>query len=256
MIFDLIFVRHGQSCANAWQLKYYGAHIFYKDPELTQMGIDVSKMLAMSLQEHIAGRWSNEPYTIGASRRIRAQETAFYMLAQATNKPINVFPHIAEHGITRDNWSEAPTDQYAIMNRRNPDVCKLITRGQDYREPQSFRTKSNWALFMHRAVANPDAFAKGTDNTYRAVIFSHGHFLNSVFGFPYSMKNNDALNTVINTAIDYTSPRYEYWPLNRSTSIDMCPDNCISSPCTVKRGGKKRSIRKTRKVAPRIKQNL
>jgi broad specificity phosphatase PhoE len=248
MIFDLIFVRHGQSCANAWQLKYYGSHIFYKDPELSQLGIDVSKMLGLFLQEHIAERWSNEPFTIGASRMIRAQETAFYMLAHLSKNPINVFPHIAEHGVTLDNWSELPTEQYALMHKRNPDVCKLITRGQDYREPQSFRTKSNWDLFMQWAVANPDAFSKGTDNKYRAVIFSHGHFLQSVFDLPHSMNNNDALNTVINTGIDYTTPRYEYWPLNRSTSATACPDKCISSPCSVKRASKKKSSRSTRKI--------
>jgi len=207
-------------------------------------------MLSTQLQEHIAERWAEKPYTIGASRMIRAQETAFYMLAHTTKKPINVFPHIAEHGITLDNWSELPTEQYATMHNRNPDVCKALTRGTDYREPQSFRTKSNWELFMQWAVANPDAFAKGADNKYRAVIFSHGHFLQSVFDLPHSMHNNDALNTVINTTIDYMSPRYEYWPLNRSTSIGTCPDKCRSSACTVKRINKKKSTRNTRKTTP------
>jgi hypothetical protein len=35
---EILFVRHGYSCANAWQAKG-GAFPFYSDPELTKNGL-------------------------------------------------------------------------------------------------------------------------------------------------------------------------------------------------------------------------
>ena len=49
MILDLIFVRHGQSCANALSHIKLGIELFYPDPELTQAGIDTSKALSPSI---------------------------------------------------------------------------------------------------------------------------------------------------------------------------------------------------------------
>jgi len=235
MIFDLIFVRHGLSCANVWQNKWYGSQIFYYDPELSQTGINISQSLSPTLQERINAHWFKEPYTIAASRMIRAQETAFYMLAESTNKPISVFPHIGESGLTRDNWSLSIPEQREIINSRNPAICRALDKAHDYREPQTHTSKSNWTKFMHWAVANPDAFAQGSDKKYRAVIFSHGNFLQSVFPIigKDRMNNNDALITEINVGKNYVNPSFTYLPLNAADPKNsICPDECRYTVCT------------------------
>jgi len=245
MIFDIIFVRHGLSCGNVWANKWYGSHIFYHDPELSATGINISQALAPTLQGHIAERWSKEPYVIGASRMIRAQETAYYMIAQLTKQPINVFPHIGESGITRDNWSLSRPEQRVIINDRNPAIIQALDKGTDHREPQTLASKSNWEEFMQWAIAHPEAFAQGSDKRYRAVIFSHGHFLKGVFPVPgiSHMNNNDALNTVINTTKNYTNPKFEYWPLNNaSAKISLCPDECHTSVCAIKENRGQKNI--------------
>lgn len=101
---EIIFVRHGFSCANIhkrfggwWDKKVFS---FISDPTLTSFGVATSRRLAPALRDAIAKRWpgakpvrgtpaddSNvaaagaKPYTVGASVMLRAQETAFWMLA-------------------------------------------------------------------------------------------------------------------------------------------------------------------------------
>jgi broad specificity phosphatase PhoE len=246
MIFDLIIVRHGLSCANVWSNKWYGSHIFYYDPELSVTGINISQALAPALQEKIRKCWADEPYVVGGSRMIRAQETAFYMVAQNTKLPVNVYPHIGETGITRDNWSLPKPDQRVIINNRNPAVLKALDAGIDYREPQTSESKSNWAKFMVWATAHPEAFAQGSDKKYRAVIFSHGNFIKTVFPVPGNprMNNNDAVHTVIDTSKSSNTiahPPLDYWALNKADpKTSVCPDECKISVCgnTANRGQK------------------
>jgi len=236
MIFDIIFVRHGLSCANVWSNKWYGSEIFYQDPELSATGVNISQALAPTLLSHIAKRWAGEPYVVAASRMIRAQETAYYMLAQVTNQPINVFPHIGETGITRNNWSLPSPEQRKIINDRNPEIIQALDKGTDHREPQTVASKSNWDKFMLWAIAHPEAFAEGSDKRFRAIIFSHGNFIRGVFPVPgvRRMNNNDALNTVINTTKNYTHPSFEYWPLNKADpKSSVCPDECRTTVCTM-----------------------
>jgi len=248
MILDIVFVRHGVSCANAWSRKSYGAHLFYPDPELTLSGINTSKALSALLIHNLEQRWGKEPYSIGASRMIRAQETAYHMIASTFGKPINVMAHVGEAGISADNYSLPVAEQVKILMGRAPGVVNLLLKGRDGREPQNMWDKANFGKFLIWAENNPDFFELGSDGHFRAVIFTHSHFLKHAFHMPTVLANNDAIHTVIDT----TKPgarRYETWPLNKSAdAVDLCPDGCKISVCdkSVKKGGLRRTLRQRR----------
>ena len=50
---------------------------------------------------------------------IRTQETAFYMLAEKIEKPINIFPHIGEKGMGIDNIGLGKERQCEIISKQN-----------------------------------------------------------------------------------------------------------------------------------------
>ena len=125
MIFDLIFVRHGFSCANALKAKSR-VHIFYSDPELTKVGIEISRSASSALIERVNALWGDNPYVVASSQMIRAQETAYYMISSKKDKPINIFPYISEKGFTRDNYAMPKDDQINILNQRNPHMIDLL----------------------------------------------------------------------------------------------------------------------------------
>ena len=53
MILDIVFVRHGLSCANTLAKAKYGMHLLYPDPELAQKGVEMSKLLSSTLIKNI-----------------------------------------------------------------------------------------------------------------------------------------------------------------------------------------------------------
>ena len=254
MILDIVFVRHGVSCANAWSRKSYGMHLLYPDPELTKDGVHTSKALSALLIKHIEQRWGSEQYSVGASRMIRAQETAYYMIASTFGLPINVMAHVGEAGLTRDNYSLPVADQVKILMGRNPGIVDLLLKGRDGREPQNMWDKANFGKFLIWAEKHPEYFVKGSDGHHRAVIFTHSHFLKHAFHMPMVLANNDAIHTVIDTSADVGLIRYENWPMNRLEEVALCPDGCKISVCdeTRKKGGlrKKRSpvTRRNRRI--------
>ena len=271
MILDLIIVRHGISCANVWRKKRFGFHMLYPDPELTNEGVGQTKAVAGLLQSNITARWGSEPYTLASSQLIRATETAFYMLAESTNKPINIFPYIGEKGITYDNYALEKHEQYKIMSKRNPETVHALSKGRDLRDSQNMYTKSNWDKFIVWATENPEQFEHGSDGHYRAVIFTHSKLIKSVFPLPGDeyMANNDGLHTIINTEKLVAKPRFEYWPMShklgtRKNNTDN--DGCmLSTSVPIRKNSRKNSsihenralmghfggLRKTRKIAPR-----
>lgn len=259
MILDIVFVRHGMSCANAWARKSYGAHLFYPDPELTSTGVNTSKALSALLIHHLEQRWGKEPYSIGASRMIRAQETAYYMIASTFGKPINVMAHIGEAGLSKDNYSLPVAEQVKILMDRQPGIVKLLLKGHDGREPQNMWDKANFEKFLTWAEGHPEYFELGSDGHFRAVIFTHSHFLKHAFHMPTVLANNDAIHTVIDTSKPLAR-RYETWPINNhADAVDICPDGCKISVCdkTPKNGaGLSRKLRKrTLRLASRNRKN-
>jgi broad specificity phosphatase PhoE len=222
--------------------------MFYSDPELTKLGIEKSKAANAALMKRLETVWAKEPYVVASSQMIRAQETAYYMISSETDKPINIFPFISEKGITRDNYAMPRSNQIDILNERNPHIVDLLTKGSDNREPQSIWTKSDLASFIKWASHNSNEFSLGSDGHYRAVIFTHSHFLKESFHMGEKVNNNDALHTIIDTTKPINDLKYDYWQLNTGSEISMCPNGCRVSTCKKvgssrrKRGTKKRKL--------------
>jgi len=222
--YDLFFMRHAESCANIWKTKSRIQQHTYKDPEITEAGIQTSIRLRPGLLDRVRKQWGNNQYTIGASQMIRAQETAYYMIANGG--PIHIIPHVGEAGITADNYSLPKDKQREIIGRRNPTILNSLDSGIDSREKQTYFGKSNWSEFMKWAKDNLDKFGKGDDQVYRAVIFTHSHFLENSFKLGHS-KNNSGVHITINTGDN----------IKHSSIVDMGkinlgrgPDKCIISP--------------------------
>jgi len=248
MILDIVFVRHGLSCANTLAKAKYGMHLLYPDPELAQKGVEMSKLLSSTLIKNIKSRWNNEPYSIGSSQMIRAQETAYYMISSALGKPINVMPHIGESGFSSDNYSLSIEKQHEILKKRDPEIIESLKKGKDGREIQTLWQKANISKFLEWAENNPSYFELGSDGHYRAVIFTHSHFLSHSFKMPKVLGNNDAIHSVIDTTKGDSNLRFEYWVLYRGTSDFLCPDKCRVSVCTKNRGGRRARYTRRRKL--------
>ena len=232
MFFDILFIRHGQSCANIWSKISKQKQISYKDPELTQSGIQSSIQIGKILQDTILTMWKNESFTVGSSQMIRTQQTAYFMIAKDTSIPIHIIPHISEKGITLDNWSLPKQKQYEILQQKTPSIIPLLEAGMDARENQTIFEKSNWNLFISWASKHTEFFAQGSDGIYRAVLFTHSKFLQSAFKLSSEnkIKNNNGIRVIINT--DNPSSVPEYTKITLGTIIPQsCPDNCFISSC-------------------------
>jgi hypothetical protein len=232
MILDIIFVRHGLSCANVWSTKLYGSNIFYRDPELTNQGINTSKELSPILIKNITKIWDNQPYSIASSNMIRTQETAYYMLASVLNEPINIMPHICESWLSLDNYPLPKTDQTTILNEKIPALINLLEGGLDARNVHNSWNKSSFSKFLEWASLNPEYFRLGSDGSYRAVIFTHSHFIKNAFRMDKIINNNDAIHTIIDTS-DKTIRSHTKLSINSLAlnSIESCPDGCKISYC-------------------------
>ena len=249
VIFDLILVRHGYSCANKSRDKLRGSHWLYSDPELTNDGIKRSEYVGTKLMKKIKETWLNNDYSICSSQMIRTQETAYYMLAKYTGKKINISPHIGEVGLSTDNFSLPVEKQREIIKNRNPDILKSL--GKDAREKQTIAGKSNWELFMKWATRNLDFFTKGSDGVYRAVIFTHGIFLKTSFKLKEKINNNNAIHIVSNKP-----GIHELIILNTEKYVDGCPDGCRRSMCPSPRQSQTKKVSRNSKNNCRSCQTL
>ena len=226
--FDFIFVRHGISCANVISNEIKKS-IKYFDPELTKIGIERTIELHDILLDKIKYFWKDEPYSIGSSYLIRAQETAFHMIAKQTGKAINILPYIAEKSLGPANLA-LPKDEQDEILKRNSGIIEALKRGQDGRHDQTIFTKSNYEMFLNWANNNLKFFEKGSDNIYRAVIFSHGVLLETAFD-RIKPENNDIFHVSINES-NYVKSKYQYFRVKPITDeYSKCPNDCRISYC-------------------------
>jgi hypothetical protein len=217
--YHIIFVRHGVSCANAHDdVKPPGDTSKYRDPELTNYGISLSKERRKNLEDLIENVFEHggKPFTVGASCMIRAQETAYYQLLEGTKKSLLVFPHIGER------WPKDPIDspqaddniplpideQRRRLNTIDPQIVAKITadlrtsEGPLVYDPMAKRSlhRSNFESFcewlaLQQTKGNLRSlfgFSIKEGGTARAVLFTHAGFIDYSFrrGSP---NNNDAL---------------------------------------------------------------
>ena len=253
MDFEIIFVRHGESCANAWQKEFLsGTQIMYGDPELTRRGIERCKVFRKPLEVFIQEKWSEKPYIVGASALMRTQLTAFWQLARYTaghlQKPIHVFPHICEPGRSWDNIPFDTQKQRSIIKSR--EILELLDDGNDYRDQQTRETQSNMLLFLKFLGTNPSVFSAGTDGIRRGVIFTHSHFLKKIFSLPTNdnIMNNGFIYTKFKLSPqiqsieelqgqgDFNFPYFQFFDLpNYPKEKYMCPDLCRKTLCTFRK---------------------
>jgi hypothetical protein len=200
VLLEIVFVRHGISCANAWGRKggrsYQSA---YPDPELTEYGVQRSVEKGPELQGFVATLFPDGKYSIGASCMMRAQQTAHYMLAKTVGKPINIMPHIGElsNGTLPGycNFPLSPASQRKILD---PE----IVLGVDARGDVTGDKLSNWPKFTEWAATAGEPFFTPTVNSvgetvHRAVIVGHSLLFKDIFG--YTLNNNDVIYAKIDT---------------------------------------------------------
>jgi len=251
MRFEIIFVRHGESCANVWQDETLIGQLRYSDPELTKRGISRStekySMLKKVIDEYLPS------YTIGASSMLRAQETAYYMLAKHVNKPINIIPHLSEEGVTVNNIPYSKEKQKQLFEKIDPDIVDKITEGKDGRKSQSILNKASYSSFLKWAKKNPDYFEKGDDDVYRAVIFTHGKLLRNVFPLKNAIPpvkthkkydNNDFILLSIGD-VDETSkiphePHFLYFSTSSIKGTPESEEGCPAENCRIPLSCKKK----------------
>lgn len=254
MDFEIIFVRHGESCANAWQKEFLsGSQILYGDPELTRRGIERCKVFREPLEAFIEEKWSKKPYIVGASALMRTQLTAFWQLARYTaghlQKPIHVFPHICEPGRSWDNIPFDTQKQKEIIKSR--EILEQLDDGNDYRDQQTRETQSNMLLFLKFLGRNPNVFSIDADGVRRGVVFTHSHFLKKNFQLPTNdnIMNNGFIYTKFKLSPkiqsleelqtgqgDFNYPYFQFFDLpDYPKEPYMCPDLCRKTLCTFRK---------------------
>lgn len=199
MIFELIFIRHGESCANALhKSERVGvvAHKFYGDPELTSRGVDESenrgKEYLLPVLEK-SSEFAVGNFTVGSSPLLRAQETAYLMVAKPFNKNIYIMPHIGETGFAEevlggrlftDNRPDAFTKQRSYMSVRYPEYAKFPLFDESKMNAELAPNFEKFKTWM-KENADKGWFIKSEkDGVYRAVIVSHSNSLREAF--PYA----------------------------------------------------------------------
>jgi broad specificity phosphatase PhoE len=203
VLLEILFVRHGLSCANAWGRK--GGKTYqsvYSDPELTTQGIQRSVETGPLLTEQIAKYFPDGRYSLGASCMIRAQQTAYYMLGRATGRPIHILPHIGEFNDKRFppgycNFPVSLAEQREILG---PEIAAQL--GADARGDVSEAALSDWPRFLMWASTAGEPFFTTTTNAAgetvkRAVIVSHSLLFRRIFD--HMVNNNDIIFARIRT---------------------------------------------------------
>lgn len=231
MILDIIFVRHGLSCANVLSATRPTTQFFYQDPELSLEGIYNSQHFSEKLRDEIKRIWRDEDYLIASSQMIRAQETAFHMLAKPLNKDIHIFPHIGEIGITYDNYALPKKEQNPILTRRsiNKGILEKLPADKDHREwPQTLQLKSDFPSFIHKME---DYFRGLNKPEIKVVIFTHGRLLREITKLPH-FSNNNATHVIydLNTKVITNKPTMIH--INNKKPTYECPDECRKSRCS------------------------
>jgi broad specificity phosphatase PhoE len=188
MIVEMLVVRHGYSCANAWKKKYKGIQLTYADPELTEEGKRLCEERREALQTAIAEYFPESSYIVATSAMIRTQQTAYHMLMKGTDTKYTIFPHVAEEGFTSNNFPLPAEKQAHLLS---PSLRGHLR--EDLRGSTNLENKSNWPKFL--------AWLEKHNGPSRIVLFTHGLFIRRALKIPSSNKphNNDIYYVKVDT---------------------------------------------------------
>ena len=253
--FEIIFIRHGVSCANVIH-NDFGKSIRNNsdiekvfDPELTKTGVERAKRVSTKFIQKVNDLFGSENYMICASWLMRTHQTAYYMIAKDTGKKINIIPHIAEHGMGAGDIARSKERQIEILTGKGSQIVNCY--GQDWRNEQTIFNKDDKRYFFNWINNNLDKIneSRGTDGVYRLLIFTHGVWIKETINFenPRIMwwpQNNHTFHTVIDDQYDINK-RIEY-DINNENLVNTyrhenfeestdelfeCPDECRVSFC-------------------------
>lgn len=197
VLLELLLVRHGVSCANAWGYTSKALELLYPDPELTRYGIRRSIEKGTILQTYVDRLFPDKKYSIGASCMIRAQQTAYYMLAKDARKPIHILPHIGERMPALCNVPLSTEEQRPLLGA---DVVAAV--GVDARGDVGISGRADWTQFLQWVHTEGSPCFTRTTNVrgevvLRAVLVTHSLFLQHVFH--EFLNNNDLLYAKVDT---------------------------------------------------------
>ena len=185
------------------------------DPELTMQGRYRSNRISNKFNNFVNEIFDNNRYMIGASWLMRTQETAYYMLSKRTGKKINIMPHIAEVGINSSNIAVSKEEQLKFIPKSAFE--------NDWQNEQTILNKDKHIYFLKWLNDHINRFenAKGDDNIYRFVIFTHGLWIYNMF---------DNIDTLAHKDVSKRKPQSMIWPENNYifyTTIDKDYNNIL-----------------------------
>lgn len=202
---QLIFIRHGYSCANIVKDSGYKREVFtsYPDPELSLIGLNLSKENGKKLKQELRKRDVKIDF-IASSSLIRAIETAYYIFGK--KQPIYTVPYVAEKGNTPDNNALDVKEQREIISEKNKLLCntdadcpiKFV-----FSEKSEGRSDSNYVNFVSWLGSNLDTilvenkqWAPINGGVFKIAIVTHSNFLGRELGLPYPANNAAFENTL------------------------------------------------------------
>ena len=107
----------------------------------SMLGVRTSDWAKDGLRAYLHNELGGRPFAVWSSVMMRAQETAYYMLAGPAGLPINVVPHVGEDrpsfcplGMCNENTPSVRTAQLEKLSARNPGVVERLSRGRDFRD--------------------------------------------------------------------------------------------------------------------------
>ena len=194
----VIFIRHGYSCANIVKDSGYIREIFtsYPDPELSQIGLNLSKENGKKLKNEI-GKRGIEVDFIASSSLIRAIETAYYIFGR--EQPIYTLPYVAEKGKTVDNMALDLNQQRKIISEKNALSClsdadcpiKFM-----FSDKSAGRSESNYKEFINWFSNNLDTILAQSQKweptngaLFTIAIITHSNFLGRELGLSHPANN-------------------------------------------------------------------
>lgn len=246
---NILFVRHGFSCGNlvsqiAAGSKYLKYHTLYRDPPLTQVGIEESKAVGIETREKLRkGKYNID--IVASSGLLRAMQTASHMFHKEQDAPgvikptdrVFVLPFISElHKIPGDTPME-PSAQADFLDRydqhANKRMFRIQTNKQDY-------AKSNYIQFLEWMGSNlstmiREAGIPSDQNVITIAIVSHGGFMrNKITNTPkHKMDNNDSFMMhfkYTQSSEQLTPAKYGKFERVRDTKHDpreqFCSESC------------------------------
>jgi len=182
-MYNVVFVRHGISCANL--RKEVNPHSFpwkdhYKlpDPSLTPNGIAVAIKRGKALREKLNTDFPGQAPIVCASTLMRAQLTAYLMMYP---KIVHVIPYISEVGFrqTPDNTPYSYKEQEEIL--KGVGITRKTNINKNY---TTIKPNSDYfSTFLGGMIDN--LYASQVDKSQAGkkyvkplfVIFTHGHFI-------------------------------------------------------------------------------